>query len=464
MNSLSRRRLLRQLFSAAIAASSAAAAIRPGTRVLVIGAGVSGLAAARQLKAAGCTVTVLEGRNRIGGRVSTDRATFGVPMELGAQFIHGKSDGRTANPIWDLARLQGWSTVPYSSSSGQTYRNGVVLTAAQDKAFGTLGDDFLDWVIDVQKDVIWGNASYSLDSALRTYALNRRLTSQQIIDLRAYLAADVEGDLGGDTTTISVQSLDEDSEFAVAGDQQITGGYDQLPKFLAAGLDVRLNCVVSAVDHTSSLVKVTTDQGDFYAEHVLVSLPLGVLKKGSVRFNPILPVAKRTAISRMKMGAFGKVLLQFPTRFWPSGNWFLNIEGTDPFGVSVSSMETVVPGKNILIAWQFGQLAEVREAMTDSQVIAIVMAELGRMFRNVAIPRPVATAITRWSKDPFSHGAYSFPVIGSPRSDITALAAPVGKRLFFAGEATYADYPGTVHGAYLSGIREAQRILSAATV
>jgi monoamine oxidase len=210
-------------------------------------------------------------------------------------------------------------------------------------------------------------------------------------------------------------------------------------------------------------VKVVTSQGDFLAEHVLVTVPLGVLKKVAITFTPLLPTAKRTAISRMGVGAFNKVILQFPTRFWPDGNWFANIAGTDPFGISFSSLEAAAPGKNLLVGWQFGSLAVKREAMTDAALIDVVMGELRAMFKSSVVPTPTASAITRWTGDPYSRGAYSYPRIGSPRTDITALAAPVGKRLFFAGEATSLDFPSTVHGAYLSGEREARNIIAAAS-
>jgi monoamine oxidase len=250
----------------------------------------------------------------------------------------------------------------------------------------------------------------------------------------------------------------------VGGDVQLTGGYDQLPNLLAAGLDIRLNCIVKSVTHSASPVKVVTSLGTFLAEHVLVTVPLGVLKKGAITFSPVLPTAKRTAISRMGVGAFNKVILQFPTRFWPNGNWFVNIAGADPYGISFSSLETAAPGKNLLVGWQFGSLAVKREAMTDAALINVVMAELRAMFKSSVVPAPIASAITRWTADPYSRGAYSYPRIGSPRTDITALAAPVGKRLYFAGEATSLDFPSTVHGAYLSGEREARNIIAAASV
>lgn len=434
--------------------------------MLVIGAGVSGLAAARDLKAAGFSVTVLEARSRIGGRVVTDRSTFGLPVELGAQFIHGQSNSRTLNPIWDIAKNQGWSTVPFKAGTGQTYRNGIAFTAAQDEAFNQLGEDFLDWVMDVLKESILedSNTTHSIENAILQFSRKRKLTPQQGQDLRGFLALEVEGDLGGDISRISTVGFDEDREFAAGGDQMIKEGYDQLPTLLSRGINVITDCAVRSINYASKPIHVVTTKGAYACEYVLITVPLGVLKKGNISFIPALPAAKRTAISRMNMGLLDKVILRFPRRFWPEGNWFANIEGLDPFGYAFSTQESVHPGSNLLVAWQFGQLGTQREALTDAALIALVMTEVRRCFKGVSVPDSLQSAITRWSQDPFSGGSYSFPCTGSPRSDIRALAASVNRSLYFAGEATNADYPGTVHGAYLSGLREAKAIIAAAGV
>jgi len=466
MNPLaSRRYFLRQFIATTLAAPLALkSALRPETRVLVIGAGVSGLAAARDLKAAGFSVTVLEARSRIGGRVVTDRSTFGLPVELGAQFIHGQSNGRTLNPIWDIAKNQGWSTAPFQAGTGQTYRNGTAFTAVQDKAFNQLGEDFLDWVIDVLKESILedSNTTHSIENAILQFTRERKLTSQQSQDLRGFLALEVEGDLGGDTPRISTVGFDEDREFAMGGDQMIKEGYDQLPAMLGRGINVITDCVVRSINYTSKPILVVTTKGAYACEYVLITVPLGVLKKGSISFIPVLPIAKRTAITRMNMGLLDKVILRFPRRFWPEGNWFANIEAVDPFGYAFSTQEAVHPGSNLLVAWQFGQLGIQREALTDAALVALVMTEVRRCFKGISVPDPIQTTITRWAQDPFSGGSYSFSCTGSPRSDIRALAASVNRSLYFAGEATNADYPGTVHGAYLSGVREAKGIIATA--
>ena len=466
MNTFSSRRFfIRHLVASALAAPLASrAAVKPGTRVVVVGAGAAGLAAARTLNDAGCTVTVLEARNRIGGRVVTDHSTFGCPVEMGAQFIHGRSNKQALNPIWDLAVKQGWATVPFSADSGQTYRGGLPLTDAQDTAFTNLGTAFLDWVVNVLKESVLDdtNTTYSMENAVRQFAAARHLTAQQVVDLRAYLAIEIEGDYAGNLSRISVVAYDEDSQFEVGGDQSITGGYDQLPAFLAQGLNVITGCVVRSIAYGSRPLSVVTNKGAYACDYVVVTVPLGVLKKGAITFAPALPAAKQTAIARMSMGLLDKVILQFPVRFWPHGNWFADIEGSNPYGLTFSTQEVANPGSNILVAWQFGQLGVQREALTDAALVSLVMTEVRRCFKGIAVPNPVKTLITRWSQDPYSYGSYSFPCTGSPRSDIGVLAAPVSKAIYFAGEATNADYFGTVHGAYLSGLREAANVIAAA--
>lgn len=436
-----------------------------GPRVLVIGAGVAGLAAARALQNAGCRVTVLEAASRVGGRVRTDRAVFdGLPVEIGAQFIHGKRDeqGRE-NPVWTLATAQGWGTRAFADDTGALYRNGVPLSPAEEAGLAGLVEEALEWILDVRKEQLdEQQTGVSVWSAFDAFAKRRALSKARRLDLRAMLAADVEGDLAADLTRISLLAYDEDEEFGIGGDQMLLSGYDQVPEHLAQGLDIRLNTVVRRVEHGRSPLRVNTRGGEsFEAEAVVVTVSLGVLRAGDLVFSPLLPSAKRGALSRMRMGAFTKVILQFPERFWPDGNWFVNIVPQAPFGLSFASLESPHPGGNLLIAWQWGSRARSLEAMSDGRVLARVMEDVRRTFAGVSVPDPARWLVTRWSRDPFTRGAYSCPVVGSPRRDIARLAAPVGGRLFFAGEATSADYPGTVHGAWLSGERAAAEVRAA---
>lgn len=440
--------------------------------VVVVGAGVSGLAAAKTLTSNGFCVTVVEARNRIGGRVYSDSSTFGFPVEIGAQFIHGRSKPNGAqNPMWTLAQQQGWRTVPYPSE-GTTYRAGVRLSAAALAAVEAKYEAFIDWVLarkaQAGDDDDATTFNVSLQSLFTTYS--SRLTAQEATDLRGQLYSDIEGDLGGSLSQLSLGSFDEDEEFAVGGDNSLTGGYSQVPNFLASGLNVRTGCVVSAITTPAtagSMATVTATCGGaattFTANAVLVTVPLGVLKTGSIRFSPSLPTAKQTAISRLGVGLLDKVIMQFPTRFWPTGSngpWFTNLLPSSPFGISFSALDAVAPaGKFVLIGWQAADTGLAREQLSDAALTALVLDEAVRTFGLSARPTPTAVSITRWAADPFARGSYSFGKVGSHYwVDRPALAAPAGLRLYFAGEATRTDFPATVHGAYLSGITAANAI------
>jgi monoamine oxidase len=326
----------------------------------------------------------------------------------------------------------------------------------------SLVSDAYEWMIDVHKEQLENSqTTISLLSAFDAFSRHRRLSNTRRLDLRASLAAEIEGDLAEDLSRISLLAFDEDEEFAVGGDQMILGGYDQVPAHLATGLDIRLRQRIHRIEHARTPARVLTQDGNvFEAEKLLITVPLGVLRSNTITFSPLLPPAKRSAISRMRMGAFTKVILQFPNRFWPDGNWFTNIIPKAPWGLSFSSMETPHPGSNILIAWQSGSRARALESQTNAQVLSIVMSDLRATFPTQTLPDPAQLHVTRWSLDPLTLGAYSYPAVGSPRQDINRLAAPVGSHLFFAGEATSADYPGTVHGAWLSGERAATEIIN----
>jgi polyamine oxidase len=438
----------------------------------VVGAGVSGLAAAQVLQQAGRTVLVLEARQRIGGRIDTNRNTFGVPIELGAQFIHGKQNSRgTLNPIWQIALEQKWQAKSYSKDSGPTHRAGKPLSENDEERFTGMLDRFTRFITEESKSEVANKIAgankpedgspfdVSIEMELQRFLSQRNLKPQQVIDLRAALAANMEEDLAADCDEISVAGYDEDRSFNRGGDQILLQGLDQLPQLLAQGLDVRLGQAVSKIDYSDSVVRVVTQENEFEADQVLVTIPLGVLQAKGVAFHPELPLDKTEAIDRVGMGLLNKVVLQFPQRFWPQGNWLLNIDLEDPYVNSFSSLEGIFPNSNILVVWQYGKIARERENLSDQDWIALVTNQLKTAFGNEAAIQPTSAMVTRWGQDPFSRGSYSFPKVGSSNKDIGLLEQEIDGKIYFAGEATSSHYRGTVHGAFESGLREANKIL-----
>lgn len=426
-------------------------------RVIVIGAGVSGLAAAKKLHQAGVEVTVLEARNRIGGRIYTDRETFGVPIEMGAQYVQGTSNGPAdINPVWQMAQDNQWASRPYSSDAAQAMRAGKILPNAE-KIRDRL-EPFYRAIEHAESEI---TPNDSVEDAVRHYLDETRANAQRAAELRAALASVVELEYAADLGEIALQNIGSESGFS-GGNHILTNGFDQVPVTLAAGLsNIRLGEVVTTVDYSNADCSVTTNSGHTYrADRVLCTLPLGVLQSGTIVFNPGLPPAKSRAIARMGMGSLGKIFLEFSDRFWPENiHWFVSLKVAAPWSVTFSSLSSVFPQRHILILWHSGALARKRETMTDEALIQIALQEL-REASGEDIPAPRKAKVTRWSTDPFSRGAYFFPKLHSPLTDVDELARPVADRLFFAGEATSVDMFGTVHGAILSGVREAENILA----
>jgi monoamine oxidase len=237
-------------------------------------------------------------------------------------------------------------------------------------------------------------------------------------------------------------------------------GYAHIARGLAAGLDVRLNHVVSCVAHGADSVTISTNRGTFRTERAIVTLPLGVLKQARVAFDPPLPPAKQHAIQRLGFNVLNRVYLRFPAAFWAHDDTpFLgHIAETKGEWPAFMNFHALV-GAPVLLCFNAGAFGTLTETWPDAAIVAGMLSVLRKLY-GAGIPDPEAALITRWLADPFACGSYSHMAPGSTLADRDALSLPIGDRLFFAGEATHVEYPSTVHGAYLSGLRAAEQIKS----
>ena len=420
------------------------------TDVVVVGAGISGLALARAVANKGAKVIVLEARDRIGGRIWTD-TSLGWPLDLGATWVHGVS----GNPITQLARDFRLDVMPTNGNNHWRFRsNGSFVR----------GDDS----IDAQFDALINNVdlirerrqSEGKPDVPLQQGIEAAFGSKVIPDTLNYaINSNIEHEHGADASQLSLFHYDQDESFGGA-DVVFPKGYGQIAANVGLGQDVRLGCPVQRVEYGPRGVRVITSKGDFEAPHAAITLPLGVLKANAVQFSPALPLRKIQAIRQLGSGTMNKCFLRFPRSFWPrepdligyiserKGEWaeWLNVQR--------------YLGESLLLGFNAGTFGVQLEKLSDAEIVASAMRTLRGMF-GASIPDPTNTLITRWNSDPFARGAYSYIPVGASGEDYDALAEPVGGRLFFAGEATSREYPGTVHGAYLSGLREAERILTA---
>jgi monoamine oxidase len=181
------------------------------------------------------------------------------------------------------------------------------------------------------------------------------------------------------------------------------------------------------------------------------------MQAGTVKFSPALPESKRQALRSLAMGLANKVVLSFPRTFWPEAPHFLGYLSSTRG--EFSSFVSLVPflEKPILSSYLSGEFALEAEPWSDEETVARAMKVLRAMYGR-SVPEPVGVSITRWGRDPFSRGAYSYVPVGGDEGAYDVLAEPVGNRVFFAGEATNGRLYASVHGAFLSGLREATRI------
>ncbi len=428
-------------------------------RVLVIGAGISGLAAAAVLRerlgfAAPGQVLVLEGRQRIGGRIFTDRS-LGVPVDLGATWIHG-ADG---NPITALAARYGLATQASDFNSYDAHdRGGVRIPAA---------------VLQRAGDKFWNSMVLAKLYAARQPQDLSMAESLDAVGAAGMFQAGQERSAGDlmyygevDDRSLYLQELGAkpygSEKVHGGGNLLFPNGYDGIVQGLAQGSDLRLGVTVRSIDIQGAQVVVDTDQGSFQAERCVVTLPLGVLKAGTVRFTPALPSGIQRSIAALAFGHRYKLVLEFPRVFWNPQVEFLMKEGRSQARYGAGEHFVFVDhggitGRPILIAVAVGRLAESLEARSPFQAADRVMRDLRAMY-GAGVPQPTAVRSTWWGAIPFTRGSYSGWRVGSHRADNLRFTQPVQDRLFFAGEHTHPDSYATVHGAFLSGLRAARQL------
>ncbi|MFM8394226.1 MAG: flavin monoamine oxidase family protein, partial [Acidobacteriota bacterium] len=376
------------LLTGLTAVGSTAQAQSTGKRVVVIGAGMSGLTAAQTLKGRGHSVVVLEARDRIGGRIWTSNKWADVPVDFGASWIHGVR----GNPLTRIAEQAQARQIATSYSRSRTYNtSGRVITKMEEASLRNYGNQVYR-AIDRAQDRYPDTSLRQVVDTLINQLSNVPEASRFI---NFFLNIEIEHDYSGSASSLSTNWYDSDEEYS-GNDVLIEKGFGTLIDFMAKGLTVELNQVVKKIDWSQPTVRVITDRGEFSADHVIVTIPLGVLQAKSVNFTPVLPAIKQNAIDKLGMGVLNKCYLRFPTAFWPIDlDWIDYIPENHGQWAEWVSLRRAL-NQPVLIGFNAADHGRKIETLPDTEIVGSAMATLRIMFGE-NIPDPVDYQITRWA-------------------------------------------------------------------
>ena len=337
----------------------------------------------------------------------------------------------------------------------------------------------LDVVAKASKHPTLGAA---MDEAVKQYQFLLDLSPQ---DLRLinWHYANLEYANAANVGSLSLGGWDQDAGNEFEGvHAQVIGGYQQVPHGILHSptkLDLRTRKVVKQIAYNpdtrfaNDSTKILCEDGDtFDADHIVLTTPLGVLKDGNVKFDPPLPDWKKGPIQRLGFGILNKVILVYDKPFWKVDQDMFGLLREPEVHDSLDQEDYITnrgrfyffwnciktTGRPVLISLMAGDAAHQAENSSDADLVAEVTQELAKIFKETIVPPPIETIVTRWGKDRFARGSYSYVGSKSLPGDYETMAAPIGN-LHFAGEATCATHPATVHGAYISGLRAASEII-----
>lgn len=439
--------------------------------VVVVGAGLAGLVAARQLVAMGFKVVVLEGRARPGGRVKTMKMK-GDAVVAAADLGGSVLTGINGNPLGVLARQLGLPLHKVRDICPLYLPDGKAVDSEIDSRVEVSFNKLLDRVCKLRQVMIEEvksvdvNLGIALDAFRHAYKVAE--DSQERMLLNWHLA-NLEYANASLMSNLSMAYWDQDDPYEMGGDHCfIPGGNDTFVRELAMDLPIFYERTVESIRYGVDGVIVYASGQVFRGDMALCTVPLGVLKKGTIEFVPELPQRKKDAIQRLGYGLLNKVALLFPYNFWGGeldtfGHLTEDSSRRGEFFLFYSYSS--VSGGPLLIALVAGDAAVKFETMSPVESVKRVLEILRGIFhpKGIVVPDPVQAVCTRWGQDCFTYGSYSYVAVGSSGDDYDILAESIGDgRVFFAGEATNKQYPATMHGAFLSGMREAANILRVA--
>ena len=421
-------------------------------KIVVVGAGISGLSAAKKLTQYGANVKVLEANNYIGGRIKTDWV-FGndAPFEVGAGWIHGPS---SKNPTKKLAD-----------------KLGCEYFLTNDDKVTTFDEDGSEWGDERWEEVlnIWEKTLLKVDQKLEFNDKRNLRKAIEDINPKALqypgvlwaLSAYTEFSKGTSIEKVSAVYHDDDKAFPGA-DVIIKNGYSTLINNIAENLDIELDTKVTSINTNSGkAIEIQTDNKIYKCDFVICSVPLGVLKAKRIKFIPELPNEKKKSIEKIGFGSVTKIAHRFDEPFWDTNIQYFGINTKEKGRWNYWLNYKTFSKQNILLGLSVGDYALIADNLSEREKKDDSLSVLRNVWgKNISEPNKSIS--TNWSNDQNFLGAYSYPKAGAKPKDYENLSKPVNNKLFFCGEHTIFDYAATTHGALLSGLNAVGKIIEIA--
>lgn len=401
-------------------------------KILIIGAGAAGLYAGYILKSKGINFQILEAGPKYGGRLGKLTGFASFPIDLGAQWLHGKN-----NLLGDLITKTN-TKISLDDSDAKYWFNNQLVSSLPQSVDIFEGDDLPD-------------VSY------KDYAFQKGLGNDY-----KYIVENLAGDQGAGASSLSVYYNNLEEENWNSGDDDFKFQetyFDLIDTQIATQVKdkILLNTVVTEINYSQSTIVVKDSNNEIYkADKVIITVPITVLKSKDIQFTPALPSEKTSAFSKIGMGAGMKVFLKFSTKFFDKniiGGSICAAYADDSIGKAISD--------NVLLAFVMGEQAEFLTSLSsDAAITAALLQELDTMYNGQATSTFIASYVQNWTTNPFIKGAYSYSTIGMGNARKIASQA-INKKLFFAGEAMNINgHHQTVQGAIETGYREVINILN----
>lgn len=433
--------------------------------VIIIGAGASGIAAAKKLNEQGpnnFNIKILEARDRIGGRISTDFKSFGYPIDLGAIHITSQND----NPILKNAHKTNIKLVYLDRSNSLMYTENNKILKNGLEMFSQLAYRLLDFI--KKNYVIYKNypVKYAVSQFIEknkfspleklmvkseSYSYNLSL-KRPLNDLKEYIFAGASsfGDECFMTPDGYVKTLEP----------EVWNFYDK----------IQFNTVITSISQESQEKKskiksnkdkvILTDQkGNKYtSDYVIVTVPLGYLKKNLINFSPELSVEKKEAIEKLAVFNMNKIFIEFEEKFWPNSYYFTLFTLNGPFIFDRAvNMHKIYKNRNLILLLISEDKYDELKNYSNAEIQKMILDSMALTFPQHKDKMKITKFLfTNWIDEPFTYGSFSEP--GGHEYLRRRFEEPEG-RIIFAGEHTHQKYNAYVYGAYLTGLRAADQII-----